>query len=79
MKHRLGIEPEIGHQKSDGKLGLNWLKGVFGDAQIAILCAAGHKLKMILATSGIFTPHLRLADGRHTPMPQTLASGGGFA
>ena len=28
MKSRSGIKPEIGQQKSDGKLGQNWLKGV---------------------------------------------------
>jgi hypothetical protein len=49
MKRGSGIEPEIGHQKSDGKLGLNWLKGMLGDAQNAILCAAGHNLRKILA------------------------------
>jgi transposase, IS5 family len=49
MKRRSGIEPEIGHQKSDGKLGRNWLKGVLGDAQNAILCAAGHNMRKILA------------------------------
>jgi IS5 family transposase len=49
MKRRSGIEPEIGHQKADGKLGRNWLKGMLGDAQNAILCAAGHNLRKILA------------------------------
>ena len=49
MKRRSAIEPEIGHQKSDGKLGRNWLKGVLGDAQNAILCAAGHNMRKILA------------------------------
>ena len=49
MKRRSGIEPEIGHQKSDGKLGRNWLKGALGDAQNAILCAAGHNMRKILA------------------------------
>ncbi len=49
MKRRSSIEPEIGHQKFDGKLGRNWLKGMLGDAQNAILCAAGHNLRKILA------------------------------
>jgi IS5 family transposase len=77
MERRSGIEPEIGHQKADGKLGRNWLKGVLGDAQNAILCAAGHNLRKILA-------HLR----RHfvfvwawciavvSPLPRNLASNG---
>lgn len=49
MKRRSSIEPEIGHQKFDGKLGRNWLKGMLGDAQNAVLCAAGHNLRKILA------------------------------
>lgn len=49
MKRRSAIEPEIGHQKADGKLGRNWLKGVLGDAQNAVLCAVGHNLRKILA------------------------------
>jgi IS5 family transposase len=75
MKRRSAIEPEIGHQKSDGKLGRNWLKGVLGDAQNAILCAAGHNMRKILA-------HLRrlfvliwvrlLISLR--PLPRSLAS-----
>jgi IS5 family transposase len=39
----------IGHMKSDGLLNRNWLKGAEGDALHAILCGAGHNLRMILA------------------------------
>lgn len=49
MKRRSAIEPEIGHQKSDGKLGRNWLKGSKGDALNAMLCGMGHNLRKILA------------------------------
>jgi IS5 family transposase len=35
--------------KSDGLLARNWLKGGDGDALHAILCGAGHNLRMILA------------------------------
>lgn len=49
MKRRSAVEPEIGHQKFDGKLGRNWLKGSFGDALNPILCGAGHNLRKILA------------------------------
>ena len=34
--------------KSDGKLRRNWLKGSLGDALNAVLCGAGHNLRMIL-------------------------------
>jgi len=49
LKRRQVIEPMIGHMKSDGLLGKNWLKGELGDAMHAILCGAGHNLRMILA------------------------------
>ncbi len=39
----------IGHMKSDGLLGRNWLKGEIGDALHAVMCGAGHNLRMILA------------------------------
>ena len=41
-------EPMIGHMKADGLLDKNWLKGANGDALHALLCGAGHNLRMIL-------------------------------
>jgi transposase, IS5 family len=49
LKRRQVVEPMIGHMKSDGLLGRNWLKGSLGDAMHAVLCGAGHNLRMILA------------------------------
>jgi len=49
LRRRSAIEPEIGHMKSDGLLGRNFLKGTKGDAINAILCGAGHNLRKILA------------------------------
>lgn len=49
LKRRQVVEPMIGHMKTDGLLDRNWLKGAFGDAIHAILCGAGHNLRMILA------------------------------
>lgn len=48
LKRRQAIEPHIGHMKSDGKLGRNYLKGIIGDHLNAVLCAIGHNLRMIL-------------------------------
>lgn len=48
IKRRSAIEPTIGHMKSDGKLGRNWLKGALGDALHAILCGAGHNIRLRL-------------------------------
>ncbi|MGF6735683.1 IS5 family transposase [Paraburkholderia youngii] len=48
IRRRSAIEPGIGHMKADGKLDRNWLKGALGDAINAVLCGAGHNLRMIL-------------------------------
>lgn len=48
LKRRQVVEPMIGHMKADGLLGKNWLKGAGGDALHALLCGAGHNLRMIL-------------------------------
>ena len=49
LKRRQVVEPVIGHMKSDGLLGRNWLKGEIGDALHAVMCGAGHNLRLILA------------------------------
>ena len=43
------IEPVIGHLKSDGLLGRNFLLGTEGDATNVILAAAGHNLRLLRA------------------------------
>lgn len=48
LKRRSAIEPIIGHMKSDGKLGRNYLSGVLGDKINALLCGAGHNIRIIL-------------------------------
>ena len=49
LKRRQVVEPVIGHMKSDGLLGRNWLKGEIGDALHAVMCGAGQNLRLILA------------------------------
>jgi transposase, IS5 family len=49
LKRRSAIEPMIGHMKNDGRLGRNYLLGAAGDAVNALLVAAGHNLRLILA------------------------------
>ena len=46
---RLKRHLSIGHMKTDGLLARNWLKGSDGDAIHAVLCGAGHNLRLILA------------------------------
>jgi IS5 family transposase len=48
LRRRSGIEPVIGHMKSDGRLDRNFLAGADGDAINALLCGAGYNLRLIL-------------------------------
>ncbi|RZJ88058.1 MAG: IS5/IS1182 family transposase, partial [Chryseobacterium sp.] len=34
--------------KNDGKLGRNWRKASLGDAMHAVLCGAGHNIRLII-------------------------------
>ena len=54
IKRRSAIEPTIGHMKMDGRLGRNPLKGVLGDALHAVLCGAGHNLRLLMKQLQIF-------------------------
>ena len=49
LRRRSAIEPVIGHMKSDGHLGRNFLKGYAGDQANAVLTAVGHNFRLILA------------------------------
>lgn len=60
LKRRNAIEPVIGHLKSDGRLGRNFLKGELGDAMNALLCGAGHNLRKILNRLRLFCAHRKL-------------------
>lgn len=72
IKRRSAIEPAIGHMKSDGKLGRNWLKGALGDALHAVLCGAGHNLRMILRKLRLFCALLLQALTQLASMPATI-------
>ena len=48
LKRRQSIEPHIGHMKSDGKLGRNFLKGILGDQMHALLCGLGHNMRLLV-------------------------------
>jgi IS5 family transposase len=77
LKRRQVVEPMIGHMKSDGLLGKNWLKGELGDAMHAILCGAGHNLRMILAHLRVllfaFVARLSIAGGNRSHGRQRTA------
>ena len=48
IRRRSAIEPVIGHMKSDGRLGRNYLIGKEGDRINAILCGVGHNIRKLL-------------------------------
>ena len=54
LKRRQAIEPVIGHLKSDGLLGRNYLKGTEGDQMNVMLSCAGHNLRLILRQLRLF-------------------------
>jgi IS5 family transposase len=64
LRHRNAIEPVIGHLKSDGHLGRNFLKGAAGDAINALLTGAGHNLRKILRKLRLFYALILLASIR---------------
>lgn len=64
LKRRNAIEPIIGHLKNDGLMRRNYLKGELGDALHAILCGAGHNIRLILRRLRIFWPHVWQAMSR---------------
>jgi IS5 family transposase len=49
IRRRAGIKPAIGHLKSDGHLGRNFLAGANGDAITVNLAADGHNLRLLRA------------------------------
>jgi IS5 family transposase len=42
------IEPMVGHIKTVSRLGRNTLQGALGDAMHAVLCGAGHNVRLLL-------------------------------
>ena len=60
IKRRSAIEPTIGHMKSDGRLGRNPLKGALGDALHAVLCGAGHNIRLLLKKLRLLYAHILL-------------------
>ena len=48
IDRRSAIEPTIGHMKTEGRLARNPLKGELGDALHAVLCGAGHNIRLLM-------------------------------
>jgi IS5 family transposase len=54
IKRRSAIEPTIGHMKMHGRLSRNPLKGALGDALHAVLCGAGHNIRLLIKKLRLF-------------------------
>lgn len=79
LKRRQAIEPHIGHMKSDGKLGCNYLKGKEGDRNNAVLVGIGHNLRMILRKLRllfvqIFYQYQKLYNHKSSIIPMTTVA-----
>lgn len=73
MRRRSAIEPVIGHLKEDGHLERNHLAGPDGDAINAILCAAGHNMRLLARWIRLlFALLLTIALRKTTPNPKNL-------
>ena len=65
LRRRNAVEPVIGHMKSDGLLERDHLAGRAGDAINAVLAAAGHNLRLLLAWLGLLCAWLLAAGSTH--------------
>ena len=67
LKRRQAIEPVIGHLKSDGLLGRNYLKGTMGDHMNVMLSYAGHNLRLVLRQLKFFCLHILGCTAKRGP------------
>ena len=74
LRRRSAIEPMIGHAKSDGRLGRNYLLGHDGDTINALLAAAGHNLRLILNKLRLFFARILAAIVRPVAQSDTWLS-----
>ena len=58
IKRRSAIEPTIGHMKTEGRLDRNPLKGALGDALHAVLCGAGHNIRLLMKKLRLLWPEM---------------------
>jgi IS5 family transposase len=73
LKRRNAIEPIIGHTKADGLLERNHLAGATGDAINALLVAAGHNLRLLVAWLAMLLRALITAWLRETQLAPIAA------
>jgi IS5 family transposase len=72
IRRRSAVEPMIGHMKNEGVLRRNWLRGSLGDELHAVLCGAGHNLRMILRKLLLLRVRILALSGRFICLPGSL-------
>jgi len=72
LRRRSAIEPVIGHCKTDGHLGRNFLKGRLGDRINAVMSAVGYNLRLILKWLGKLLRKIIAALWAATTPPSAL-------
>ena len=73
LKRRSAIEATIGHMKTEGRLDRNFLLGHAGDAINALLVAAAHNLRLILAVLALWLASFLQALLPTTRKPDTAS------
>lgn len=61
LRRRAAVEPVIGHTKAEHRMGRNYLAHATGDAINAVLAAAGHNFRRLLAWLAFLLSMLALA------------------
>ena len=74
LKRRSAVEPVIGHTKTDHRMDRNYLNGSDGDANNAVLAAAGYNFRRLLAWLRLFLRRLlEMLGVRHEPQKMAAA------
>lgn len=74
LKRRSAIEAVIGHQKTEGRLGLNQLRGLLGDKVNALMAAIGYNLRIILRVLALLFKILKELTLALTMLPRQIQS-----
>ena len=71
LRRRSAIEAAIGHMKTDGRLGRNFLLGHDGDRINALLAAAGHNLRLVLRAIALLCARILATFSGQPAKPNT--------
>lgn len=80
LKRRSAIEAVIGHEKTEGRLDWNQLRGLLGDKVNALMAAIGYNLRLILKVLSFLRQILKelfvdLEENNHQTQSNTISAG----